>query len=52
MHRVEIVVAVGNHASERVARKSGALHECVARNRLWIRDQPVAASVFSLVRQG
>lgn len=49
LQRVEIVVAVGNLASERVAVKSGALHEGVARNRLVIDDHPAAAHVFSLV---
>ncbi|MDP2370065.1 GNAT family N-acetyltransferase [Rhodoferax sp.] len=50
--RIEIVVAQGNQASERVARASGAQFECVARNRLMIRGEPVAASVFSLVPAG
>ena len=49
LHRVEIVVAVGNLASERVAVKSGALREGVARNRLVIDERPVAAHMFSLV---
>lgn len=49
LHRVEIVVAVGNLASERVAVKSGALREGVARNRLVIDDRPAAAHMFSLV---
>jgi ribosomal-protein-serine acetyltransferase len=49
MRRIEIVVAVGNHASEGVARKAGALFECVARNRLMIGEASHAASVFSLV---
>jgi RimJ/RimL family protein N-acetyltransferase len=49
LHRVEIVVAVGNLASERVAVKSGALREGVARNRLVVDDRPVAAHMFSLV---
>ena len=49
LNRIEIVVAVGNLASERVAQKSGALLECVARNRLLIHGVPVPASVFSLV---
>jgi RimJ/RimL family protein N-acetyltransferase len=47
--RVEIVVAVGNDASERVARAAGGVHECVARNRLRIGGHPVPAHVFSLV---
>jgi len=46
---IEIVVAVGNEPSAAVARKAGAELECVARNRLLLRGQPVAASVFSLV---
>ena len=49
LHRVEIVVAVGNEPSKGVARKSGAAFECVARNRLLIRGASVPASVFSLV---
>jgi hypothetical protein len=42
-------VAVGNLHSEGVARKSGALFESVARNRLFIHGQPVQASVYSLI---
>ncbi len=49
LQRVEIVVAVGNHASEGVARKSGAHLECIARNRLQIHGKAVDASVFSLI---
>lgn len=49
LHRVELVVAVGNAASEGVAVKSGAVRESIARNRLYIRDKPVAAHIFSLV---
>jgi ribosomal-protein-serine acetyltransferase len=47
--RIEIVVAQGNRASEGVARSAGAQLECLARNRLMIRGEPVAASVFSLI---
>ncbi|MCD9086457.1 GNAT family N-acetyltransferase [Stenotrophomonas sp. SY1] len=49
LRRVEIVVAVGNTASEKVAVKSGALHEGIARNRLVINDASVPAHVFSLI---
>lgn len=49
LHRVEIVVAVGNVASEAVARAAGAQFECIARNRLLIRGVSVPASVFSLI---
>ena len=49
LQRVEVVVAVGNHASEGVARRAGAQWECVARNRLQLHGAAVPASVFSLV---
>jgi len=49
LHRVEIVVAVGNAASEAVAVKSGALRESVARNRLLVGGLPAPAHIFSLV---
>ena len=49
LQRIEIVVAVGNKPSESVARNSGAMMECVARNRLLIHGKPVPASIFSLV---
>jgi RimJ/RimL family protein N-acetyltransferase len=49
LQRVEIVVAVGNTASAGVAEKSGAVFECVARNRLLIHGKPVAARVYSLI---
>jgi RimJ/RimL family protein N-acetyltransferase len=48
LSRVEIVVADGNHASIAVARKVGAMYECLAQNRLQLHGQPVAAHVFSL----
>jgi ribosomal-protein-serine acetyltransferase len=47
--RVELVIAVGNHASAGVARRLGAQCEGVARNRLVIGLSPVAAQVFALV---
>ncbi len=47
--RIEIVVADGNAPSMAVARKSGAVHECLARNRLVLQGQAVAAHVFALV---
>lgn len=49
LSRVEIVVAEGNAASIGLARKAGAVHECLARNRLLLRGAPVGAHVFSLV---
>jgi RimJ/RimL family protein N-acetyltransferase len=47
--RVEIVVADGNLPSLALARKAGAVHECLARNRLSLHGRPVAAHVLSLV---
>ncbi len=48
--RIEIVVAEGNAASIGVARKVGATHECIAKNRLQLHGKPVAAHVFSFIR--
>jgi len=47
--RVEIVVAEGNAPSIGVARKAGAVHECLARNRVLLHGKPVAAHVFALL---
>jgi ribosomal-protein-serine acetyltransferase len=47
--RIEIVAAVGNDASQRVAAKVGATRECVARNRLRVQGRPTDAVVFSLI---
>ena len=47
--RLEIVVAEGNIASRRVAEKSGAVFECIARNRLMVQGKPQSAAFYSLV---
>ena len=47
--RLEIVVADGNLPSLALARRAGAVHECLARNRLALHGRPVAAHVLSLV---
>jgi ribosomal-protein-serine acetyltransferase len=47
--RVEILAAVANRASQRVAEKLGARREGVARNRFCFRGAYVDAVVFSLV---
>lgn len=49
LSRVEIVIAADNTASLAVAYKSGATHECLARNRLRLHGGPVAAHVFSII---
>lgn len=47
--RVEIVAEPGNLASRRTAERAGARFEAIARNRIWSRDQPADAAVYSLV---
>jgi ribosomal-protein-serine acetyltransferase len=47
--RIEIIVAAGNTASQRVAEKAGALREGLLRNRLLVRGKKLDAYVFSLV---
>jgi RimJ/RimL family protein N-acetyltransferase len=49
MQRIEIVAAVGNLASQRVAAKLGAVPEGLWRNRLRIRDMAHDAYGFSLI---
>jgi ribosomal-protein-serine acetyltransferase len=48
--RLEVVVAVGNLASHRVAEKAGAVKEGTLRRRLLLHDTPQDATMFSLVR--
>ena len=50
LERLEIVVAVGNTRSERVAVKSGAQREGLLRSRLYFHEQPHDAVMYSLVR--
>jgi ribosomal-protein-serine acetyltransferase len=47
--RIEIIVAAGNIASQRVAEKVGALREGLLRNRLFVRGRKLDAYVFSLI---
>lgn len=49
LHRIEILAAVPNIASQRVAEKAGALREGVLRKRLLIHGQSHDAVLFSLV---
>jgi RimJ/RimL family protein N-acetyltransferase len=48
--RLEIVCAVGNNASQRVAERAGAVREGVLRRRLVIHGESVDAVMYSLVR--
>lgn len=47
--RIELVVATGNRASQRVAEKAGATREGVLRNRLLVHDKLHDAVVYSLI---
>jgi ribosomal-protein-serine acetyltransferase len=49
LHRIEIVAAVDNLPSQRVAEKAGARREGVLRNRLLIHGESVDAVLFSLI---
>lgn len=49
LHRIEIVAAVPNIASQRVAEKAGAMREGVLRQRLLIRGESQDAVIFSLI---
>jgi ribosomal-protein-serine acetyltransferase len=49
LKRVEIVVAVANHRSQRVAEKVGAAREGTLRNRLLLHGEPHDAVMYSLV---
>ena len=48
--RIEVVIAVGNHRSVRVAEKSGAFREGVLRKRLLLHGAYEDAVMFSFVR--
>jgi RimJ/RimL family protein N-acetyltransferase len=48
--RLEIVCAVGNTRSQRAAEHAGAAREGVLRDRLFLRDRPVDAVMYSIVR--
>jgi RimJ/RimL family protein N-acetyltransferase len=48
--RLEIVCALGNVASQRVAEKAGAVREAVLKDRLWVGDRPHDAVLFAVLR--
>jgi RimJ/RimL family protein N-acetyltransferase len=49
--RLEIVCAVGNERSQRVAERAGASREGILRHRLILHGRPVDAVMYGLVRQ-
>ena len=52
LFRLEIVMGIGNSASEDVAIAAGAAFECRARNRIFLHGQPIDALIYSLVPSG
>ena len=48
--RLEIVCALGNDRSQRVAERAGAVREGILRHRLLVHGQPVDAVMYSLLR--
>ena len=51
LNRLEIIAAKDNIASQRVAEKTGATKECLARKRLKVGDKIHDAFVYSLVKE-
>jgi RimJ/RimL family protein N-acetyltransferase len=49
LNRIEILTAIGNVASQRVAEKSGAKKEGILRNRLLLHNFPQDAVMYSLI---
>ena len=49
LNRIEIMAAVGNEASQRVAEKTGAAREGILRNRMVVHDRVYDMVVFSLI---
>lgn len=47
--RLEIIAAEGNTASRRVAEKSGARFECIAKNRLMVHGRLHDAAIYSFI---
>ena len=48
--RLEIVAAVGNRRSQRVAEKAGAIREGVLRDRLLLHGQPHDVVIYAILR--
>ena len=51
LNRIEIVIALGNRPSERVAEKTGAAREGILRRRLLIGNKAKDATMYSLIRE-
>ncbi len=45
--RIELVIAISNIASQKVARKAGATYEAEIKNRLRLNGSPISAQIYS-----
>jgi RimJ/RimL family protein N-acetyltransferase len=52
IERIEVVAALKNGRSQRVAEKAGALREGIARSRLLLQGQFHDAAIYSFIRSG
>ncbi|MBU8871323.1 MAG: GNAT family N-acetyltransferase [Gemmatimonadales bacterium] len=50
LERLEIICAVSNEASQRVAQKAGAIREGVLRGRIFLHGRPHDAVMYSILR--
>ncbi|MGI9324886.1 MAG: GNAT family N-acetyltransferase [Pseudomonadales bacterium] len=50
LNRIEIVTAIDNHRSQRVAEKLGAQRDAVLQQRTMVKGQPSPAILYSVVR--
>jgi ribosomal-protein-serine acetyltransferase len=51
LHRIEIIAAVGNAASRRVAEKTGSVFEGILRGRIQVENRAHDAALYSLLSQ-
>lgn len=52
LNRIEILTAIENAASQRVAEKAGAKKEGILRSRILLHDRPLDAIMYSLIAAG
>ena len=51
LHRIEIIAAVANRASQRVAKKAGGVHEGTLRKRLLIHSEWHDAELYAIIKK-
>lgn len=50
LRRIELLVAVANLASQKVARKAGGIEEGILRQRLFVNNTPQDCVLFSILK--